>query len=111
MCLLFLFLDLVIVSCDIMPSRNYTSASRGGKGKKQADNFIEHTESELEECCIKFANTFSYDDSSVVELYDLISELKIMKYTLPNDTLSDIEIFQHTRHMDCYPTTFLSNLI
>jgi hypothetical protein len=82
------------------------------KEKKQADNFIEHTERELEECCIKFANTFSYDDSSpVVELYDLISELKIMKYTLPDGTLSDIEISQHTRHMDCYPTTFLSNLI
>jgi hypothetical protein len=50
-------------------------------------------DSELEGCCTKFANTFSHDVSSDVEVHDLISELNILKCNLPNDTLSAIEIF------------------
>jgi hypothetical protein len=50
-------------------------------------------DSELEGCCTKFANTFSHDGSSDVEVHDLISELNILKCNLPNDTLSAIEIF------------------
>jgi hypothetical protein len=50
-------------------------------------------DSELEVCCTKFTNNFSHDDSSDIELHDLISELKILKCTLPNDTLSAMEIF------------------
>jgi hypothetical protein len=34
-------------------------------------------DSEVEECCTKFANTFSHDGSCDVEVHDLISELKI----------------------------------
>jgi hypothetical protein len=44
-------------------------------------------DSELEECCIKFAYTFSHDGSSDVEVLDMISELKILKFTLPDRTL------------------------
>jgi hypothetical protein len=50
-------------------------------------------DSEVEECCTKFANTFSHDGSSDVDVHDLISELKILKCTLPNDSLSAMEIF------------------
>jgi hypothetical protein len=48
-------------------------------------------DSELEVCCTKFANTFPHDGSSDVEVHDLVSELKILKCTLPNDTLSTME--------------------
>jgi hypothetical protein len=64
--------------------------------------------SELEVCWTKFVKTFSHDGSSDVEVYDLISDLKILKCTLPNDTLSVIEIFQHIRDMDCYPNTSIA---
>jgi hypothetical protein len=57
---------------------------------------------ELEKCCTKFANTFSHDGSSDVEVHDLISELKILKCTLPNGALSAMEIFEHIRDVDCY---------
>jgi hypothetical protein len=50
-------------------------------------------DSEVEECCTKFANTLSHDGSCDVEVHDLISELKILKCTLPNDSLSAMEIF------------------
>jgi hypothetical protein len=62
-------------------------------------------DSELEVCCRKFANTFSHDGSSNIEVHNLISELKILKCTLPNDTLSAMEIFQHIRDVGCYPNT------
>jgi hypothetical protein len=65
-------------------------------------------DSKLKGCCTKFTNTFSHDGSSNVEVHDLISELKSLKCTLPNDTLSAIEIFQHIRDVDCYPNTFIA---
>jgi hypothetical protein len=48
---------------------------------------------ELEECCAKFANTFSHDGSYDVELNDLISELKFLKFILNNITLCTMKIF------------------
>jgi hypothetical protein len=67
--------------------------------------------SDLEECCTKFANTFSHDGSSDVEVHDLISKLKILKYTLPNDTLSSMEIFEHIRDVGFYPNTCVAYCI
>ena len=61
------------------------------------------TDIELDECCTKFADTFSYDGSSDVEVHDLISELKMLKFTLPDGTLSAMKIFEHVRDVDCYP--------
>jgi hypothetical protein len=63
---------------------------------------------ELKECCTKFANTFSHDGSCDVELNDLISELNILKFTLPNDTLCAMEIFEHIRDVDCYPNVSIT---
>jgi hypothetical protein len=60
-------------------------------------------DTELEECCTKFANKFSVDGSSDVEVYDLISELKLLKFTLPEGALSAMDIFEHVRELDCYP--------
>jgi hypothetical protein len=45
---------------------------------------------ELKKCCTKFANTFSHDGSCDVELNDFISELNILKFTLPSGSLSAI---------------------
>lgn len=60
-------------------------------------------DNELEECCTKFAETFSFDGSSDVEVYDLISELKIMIFTLPDGVMSAMEIFEHVGDVDLYP--------
>jgi hypothetical protein len=54
-------------------------------------------DTKLEEHCTKFANTFSRDGLSDVEVHDLISELKIMKFTLLDEVLSAMEIFEHVR--------------
>ena len=58
---------------------------------------------ELKECCTKFAETFSLDGSSDVELNDLISELSVMRLTLSDKPMSAMEIFEFVREADCYP--------
>jgi hypothetical protein len=65
-------------------------------------------DSELEECCTKFADTFSHDGSSDIEVLDLISELKILKFTLLDLTLCAMEIFEHIRDVDCYPNACIA---
>jgi len=49
----------------------------------------------------KFAKKNSVDGSSDVEVHDLISKLKIFKFTLPEGTA--MEIFEHVREVDYYP--------
>jgi hypothetical protein len=65
-------------------------------------------DTELEESCTKFANTFSHDGSSDVEVHDLISELKILKFTLPDGILFAMQIFEHVRDLDCYPNVSIA---
>jgi hypothetical protein len=60
-------------------------------------------DTELEESCTKLADTFSHNGSSDVEVHDLLSKLKILKFTLPDGILSTMEIFEHVRDLDCYP--------
>jgi hypothetical protein len=60
-------------------------------------------DTELEESCTKLADNFSHNGSSDVEVHDLISELKILKFTLSDGILSAMEIFEHVRDLDCYP--------
>jgi hypothetical protein len=48
--------------------------------------------------------TFSLEKGPCdVEVYDLISELKMMRFTLPDQSVSALEIFQHVKKVDCYP--------
>jgi hypothetical protein len=58
--------------------------------------------------CTKFANTFSHDASSDVEVHDLISKLRILKCTLPNGTMFAMEIFEHIRDVDCYTNSWIA---
>jgi len=63
---------------------------------------------QLKDCCTKFANIFSLPDtsrpgSSDVELNDMISELRVMQMTLPDRSMSAMEIFEFVRKADCYP--------
>ena len=61
------------------------------------------SDDELVEGCTKFANTFSHGGKSDVEVYDLISELKMMRFTLRDGAMSAMEIFKHMREVNCYP--------
>jgi hypothetical protein len=50
-------------------------------------------DTELEACCGEFAKTFSSQDSSDVEVNDLLSELKVLKLSLHERPMSSVEIF------------------
>jgi hypothetical protein len=66
------------------------------------------TNTELEDCCTKFAKTFSSHGSSDVELNDLISELRVLKLSLPEPLMSCMEIFEYVKNMDNYPNVFIA---
>jgi hypothetical protein len=63
---------------------------------------------ELRECCTKFANTFSFDGSSDVDLNDLISELSVLRLTLSDKPMSAMDIFEYVREVDSYPNTSIA---
>jgi hypothetical protein len=65
-------------------------------------------DTELEACCSEFAKTFSLHDSSDVEVNDLLSELKVMKLSLPERPMSSMEIFKYVRQMDSYPNILIA---
>ncbi|GJN39994.1 hypothetical protein PR202_gb29154 [Eleusine coracana subsp. coracana] len=58
---------------------------------------------QLAASCTKFAETFSSDGSSDVELNDLISELSVMRLSLSEIEMTAMEIFQYITKMECYP--------
>jgi hypothetical protein len=58
---------------------------------------------DLKDQCMKFAKTFSSDGSSDVDVNDLISELAILQFTLPDKPMSAMEIFEFVTEADCYP--------
>jgi hypothetical protein len=62
----------------------------------------------LRECCTKFANTFSFDGSSDVDLNDLISELSVLQLTLLDKPMSAMDIFEYVREVDSYRNTSIA---
>jgi hypothetical protein len=58
---------------------------------------------ELIDCCMKFDKTFYFDNSSDVDLSELISKLKVLQLTLPDRQMSAMEIFEFDREVDSYP--------
>ena len=65
-------------------------------------------DNELTNCCNKFDKTFTFDNSSDVDLNDLISELKILQLTLPDRQMSAMEIFEFVREVDSYPNVVIA---
>ncbi|XP_048493052.1 uncharacterized protein LOC125493623 [Beta vulgaris subsp. vulgaris] len=59
-------------------------------------------ENELKECCQKFYSTFSHGNLSDVIQDGLFSELKVLQFTLPNESMSAIEILKYVKSADCY---------
>jgi hypothetical protein len=59
-------------------------------------------DNELKECCVKLHSNFSHDNSSDVDVDDLLSELRVL-FTLPTETMSTIDILKFFKDTDCYP--------
>ena len=62
----------------------------------------------LRDSCVKFHSTFSHDDSSDVDFNDFYSELKVLQVTLPNESMSAIDILRFVKSADCYPNVLIA---
>jgi hypothetical protein len=62
----------------------------------------------LQDYCTMLAKTFSVDDSFDFEENNLTSELRILQMTLPDRSMSVMEIFEFVRRMDCSPNMFVA---
>uniref|UniRef100_A0ACD5WY24 Uncharacterized protein n=1 Tax=Avena sativa TaxID=4498 RepID=A0ACD5WY24_AVESA len=59
--------------------------------------------------CTKLAHTLSLESGACdVELNDLISELGVLQYALPNKSMTGLEIFEYVRAADCYPNIYIA---
>ena len=57
----------------------------------------------LRKCCATFAEAFSHDNLSDVDLDDFFSELEMLQVTLLDDLMLVPKILQLVMSVDCYP--------
>ncbi|XP_066316049.1 uncharacterized protein [Miscanthus floridulus] len=62
----------------------------------------------LKVCCTTLAIVFSLNGSSDIDLNDLISELSVLQFTLPNTPMTVMEIFKFVTKADCYPNASIA---
>jgi len=63
---------------------------------------------ELQLCCTTLAAVFSLNGSSDIDLNDLISELSVLQFTLPDTPMTAMEIFEFVTKADCYPNASIA---
>jgi hypothetical protein len=63
---------------------------------------------ELKVCCTTLAAVFSQGGSSDFDLNDPISELGVLQFTLPDNPMTAMEIFEFVTKADCYPNASIA---
>ena len=69
----------------------------------KSDNLRSLDNNDLRKHCTTFAEVFSHDNSSDVDLDDFFSELKVLQVTLPDGFMS---LF--VKIVDCYPNVSIA---
>ena len=73
-----------------------------------SDNLKSLDNNDLRKHCTTFAEVFSYDNSSDVDLDNFFSELKVLQVTLPDGFMSAPEILQFVTTIDYYPNVSIA---
>ena len=73
-----------------------------------SENLKSLDDNDLRKCCTIFADAFTHDNSSNVDLDDFFSELKVLQLTLPDKLMSATEILQFVTDVDCYPNVSIA---
>ena len=73
-----------------------------------SENLKSLDDNDLQKCCTIFADAFTHDNSSDVDLNDFFSELKVLQLTLPDKLMSATEILQFVTDVDCYPNVSIA---
>ena len=74
----------------------------------KSDNLRSLDNNDLRKHCTTFAEVFSYDNSSDVDLDNFFSELKVLQVTLPDGFMSTPDILQFVTTIDCYPNVSIA---
>ena len=59
-------------------------------------------------CCTTLVVAFSLNGSSDIDLNDLIFELNVLQFTLPDTPMTAMEIFEFVTESDCHPSTSIA---
>jgi hypothetical protein len=62
----------------------------------------------LKECCVKLHTTFCHSNLLDVDLDDLFSKLWVLKFVLPTETMSTIDILKFVKFANCYPNVSIA---
>jgi hypothetical protein len=73
-----------------------------------SENLKSLDETDLLVHCKVFVETFSHDKSSDVEINDFFQELKVLQVTLPDSSMSALEILEFVMVADCYPNVSIA---
>ncbi|XP_020262945.1 uncharacterized protein LOC109838929 [Asparagus officinalis] len=63
---------------------------------------------QLRDCCNHLGSILSHNDSSDIDLNDMFSELRVLRMTLPNVSMTAVQILEFVKHADCYPNVSIA---
>ncbi|XP_020266691.1 zinc finger MYM-type protein 1-like [Asparagus officinalis] len=65
-------------------------------------------DSKLRNCCNHLESVLSHNDSSDIDLNDMFSELRVLQKTLPEVSMTAIQILKFVKQADCYPNVSIA---
>ncbi|XP_020242585.1 zinc finger MYM-type protein 1-like [Asparagus officinalis] len=65
-------------------------------------------DSKLRNCCNHLESVLSHNDSSDIDLNDMFSELRVLQKTLPEVSMTAIQILEFVKQADCYPNVSIA---
>jgi hypothetical protein len=66
---------------------------------------------ELKECYVKFYSIFSHDNLSDHDVDDIFSELRLLQFVLPVETIFAIDILKFVKFADCYLNVSIAYIV
>ncbi|KAK2635252.1 hypothetical protein Ddye_030044 [Dipteronia dyeriana] len=65
-------------------------------------------DNKLNECCVNLECALKYDRFLDVDSKDLFSELRVLRFVLPKEIKTVVEIFEFVKASDCYPNVSIA---
>ncbi|XP_020262672.1 uncharacterized protein LOC109838658 [Asparagus officinalis] len=77
-------------------------------GSNMKDTLKSLDDSKLRNCCNHLESVLSHNDSSDIDLNDMFSELRVLQKTLPEVSMTAIQILEFVKQADCYPNVSIA---
>ena len=73
-----------------------------------SNKFKSLSEDELIKYCINLENILSFEDHSVIDGFDLFSELKLLKFLLTNEINTPLKRLNFIKRLGSFPNTYIA---